>query len=378
MRVGLITYALDRPVTGITRYTLELARALSSLRDQLELVLLVAGSSGPLEKTGLRSVSLPGCRLLPGLMTLGNGFILQRARQIGLDLVHDPTGVTPFLFGAGGARMVVTVHDVIAWTCQGVSSRLGTVIYRYWLPNLLGKRAKAIVTASSQSRHDILKYLRVSSDCLRIIPYGIGQCFEPLPAQVASRHLEQRFGVSGSYILYVGALTQRKNIQGALEAFSLVVRRNPSLRFIIAGPPSWKQSPVQSTSERLGIADKILLTGPVGDADLVALYNGADLLVFPSLYEGFGLPPLESMACGTPVVCSNAASLPEVVGDAAITVDPHDTEALAEAIKRVLSDPELAQEMREKGLGRAKQFTWEDTARKTLAVYRQVCGLSHS
>jgi len=124
----------------------------------------------------------------------------------------------------------------------------------------------------------------------------------------------------------------------------------------------------------LGLGDRVHFAGYVHDADLPALYGGADLFVFPSLYEGFGLPPLEAMACGTPVVCSNAASLPEVVGDAAVTVDPYDVDALAEAMQRVLADRDLREDLRARGLARARQFTWERTARETLAVYREVCG----
>jgi glycosyltransferase involved in cell wall biosynthesis len=131
---------------------------------------------------------------------------------------------------------------------------------------------------------------------------------------------------------------------------------------------------VEDLVQALGIGDKILLTGPLADGDLAALYSGAKLFLFPSLCEGFGLPPLEAMACGTPVVCSNATSLPEVVGDAALTVDPHDVEALAEAIGRVLSEPKLAAELRTRSLERAQQFTWQRTARETMGVYNQVLG----
>jgi glycosyltransferase involved in cell wall biosynthesis len=184
--------------------------------------------------------------------------------------------------------------------------------------------------------------------------------------------LRRRFGLNEPYILYVGALTLRKNIARALEAFAELNSSHPGLCFVLAGPSTWKKTPIASLLERLGITERVLLTGPLTDDDLPALYNGADLFVFPSLYEGFGLPPLEAMACGTPVVTSNASSLPEVVGDAAITVDPYDVDALSGAMRRVLTDPCLRDEMRQKGLARASGFTWERTARETVSVYRQV------
>ncbi len=374
MKIGLLTYGLDRPLTGIGRYTLELARALAVLRDGPEVTLLAAGGAGPLaSKKGLRYASLPGCRLLPGLLTFGALLIPWVARRLGLDVIHDPTGITPFLFGTDGARAVVTVHDVFAWSFPGTSSLLDTLIYRYWLPHHL-PRTDAVITVSHRSALDIQQYLGLSARSLRIVPYGVDGRFHPLPDGQVRPYLRERFGLSDPYVLYVGALTIRKNVERALEAFAAIVRHLPSLRFVLVGPRAWKQTPVEAIVRRLEIADKVIATGPLGDADLPAIYSGAALFLFPSLYEGFGLPPLEAMACGTPVVCSNTSSLPEVVGDAAIMVDPYDVEGLAEAMALVLADTDLQAELRTKGLERAGQFTWERTARETVAVYREAAG----
>jgi glycosyltransferase involved in cell wall biosynthesis len=373
MRVGLLVYALDRPLTGIGRYTLELTRALRVLKKELEVVLLTAGNPGPLANEDFQRVSLTGCRLLPGLATLGNVFVPLLARRLNLDIIHDPTGITPFLFGAADARTVVTVHDVFPWSCPGTSTLLDTLIYRHWLPHLL-PRVRAVITVSQHSLRDIQHYLGLLPQRLHVIPYGISARFHPLPPDVVEVHLRKRLGLSKPYILYVGALTIRKNVESALQAFALLENRFSHLCFVLAGPRTWKKTAVEDTIQRLGITDRVILPGPLTDTDLPALYSGADLFVFPSLYEGFGLPPLEAMACGIPVVCSNAASLPEVVGDAAVTVDPYDVEGLAEAMHRVLTDADLREELREKGLERAKQFTWERTARETVAVYREVAG----
>jgi len=372
LKAGILAYGLDRPIGGISRYTLELVRALADLENGPDVTLLAAGGAGALAgQNGLRSVPLPGCRLLPGLLTLGNAWLPLRACQLGLDLLHDPTGVTPLLLGAGPARSAVTVHDVFAWSCPGTSTLLDTMIYRYWLPRIL-PGVDAVITVSEHSRQDILRYLHVDPNRLNVIPYGVADRFRPMPSDEVKIHLRDRLGLSGPYILYVGALTQRKNVGGALEAFALIEKRFPRLQFVLAGPRTWNQTPVEDLVQRLEIAPKVALTGPLTDTDLPALYSGADLFVFPSLYEGFGLPPLEAMACGTPVVTSNTSSLPEVVGDAAITVDPYDVEALAEAMRRVLSDPDLAHDLRRRGLERAAGFTWEQTARKTVEVYREV------
>jgi len=141
---------------------------------------------------------------------------------------------------------------------------------------------------------------------------------------------------------------------------------------IVGAPNFWKSSPVAESVEKLGLKSCVHFTGYIPEGDLPALYNGADLFVFPSLYEGFGLPVLEAMACGTPVITSNTSSLPEVAGDAALLVDPYDVDAIAEAMRRVLTDLNLAGELRVKGLARASEFSWERTARETLAVYEKV------
>jgi glycosyltransferase involved in cell wall biosynthesis len=377
MRVGLVTYGLDRPLTGIGRYTLELIQAFSGCDERrLDLILLSAGRSTALNANSYSQVMLPGCRLLPGLMTLGNLLILSISRHLKLDIVHDPTGVSPFLMGAGGAKTIVTVHDVFAWSCPGHSSILDTLLYRYWLPHIL-TRVDTVITVSRRSQTDIQRYLALPANRLQVIPYGIASRFHPLPPEKVRKHLFQRFGLSMPYILYVGALTKRKNVERALEAFALLSERLSAtkLQFVLAGPRTWKQTRVEATLRELGLANRVLLTGPLTDSDLPALYSGAELFVFPSLCEGFGLPPLEAMACGTPVVCSNTTSLPEVVADAAMTIDPYDVVSLAEAMEQVLRNRNLSESLRQKGLARAAQFTWDQTAKETVKLYRRVLGI---
>lgn len=375
MRVGLIVYGLDRSITGIGRYTHELALALASLPDGPEITLLTAGDAGPLANIpDFDYLPLPGCRTLPGLMTLGNRLLPRLARQYALDLIHDPTGVTPLALGAGGASIVVTVHDVFAWSLPGYSSRIDTLIYKQWLPRILPRRADAVVTDSEHSGQEIEKYLNVPTAKVNVIPIGVDQRFCVQPTGAVQALLHDKFDLKTSYLLYVGAITQRKNIVRSIEAFAQIAPQFPDLRFVIVGPGSWLQTPIEATVQRLSIEDKIIMTGRVADEDLPALYAGASAFVFPSLYEGFGLPVLEAMACGTPVVTSNVSSLPEVAGDAALMVDPHDVDALAEAMQRLLTDGELQQDLRQKGLERAATFTWERTARETLQLYRDVAG----
>ncbi|MGB7537909.1 MAG: glycosyltransferase family 1 protein [Anaerolineales bacterium] len=369
MKVGLITYGLDRPLTGIGRYTIELAKALSKLTDGPEITLLQAGSSGRLEEAVFNRVSLPGCRLLPGLMTLGNFYLPWLARRLNLDVIHDPNGVAPFLFGAGPAKTVLTLHDVFPWSFPGTSPLLEIIIYKHWLPMVIG-RMNAVITPSQHSRTDILNYLTVSSKRLSVIHYGMTAGFHPLPKKEVKQHLAERFGWSAPYILYVGAIEPRKNIGRLIEAFADLAKEYPRMKLVLAGPRRGEQKSVDSVLTRRKVFDRVVFTGPI--VELTELYNGCELFVFPSLYEGFGMPPLEAMACGAPVVCSDTSSLPEVVGDAACLVSPLDTRALAAAMREVLSNSRLRRGLRKKGLERSHAFSWERNAAETMDVYRKV------
>jgi glycosyltransferase involved in cell wall biosynthesis len=207
-----------------------------------------------------------------------------------------------------------------------------------------------------------------------VIPLAAGRHYRPLDEAEIYPALK-RHHIEFPYILYVGSIEPRKNLPRLLVAYAHLRRRGSTRwRLVVAGPRKWKSGPVYDAVARLELAEHVHFAGFVPEADLPALYNGADLFAFPSLYEGFGLPVLEAMACGTPVVTANTSSLPEVAGAAALLVDPSDVEEIAGALRRVLEDPALARDLRERGLARAAQFSWERTARATVAVYEKVLG----
>jgi glycosyltransferase involved in cell wall biosynthesis len=372
MQVGLLVYGLDRPLAGIGRYALELVRSLRRLNPRPDITLLCAGKADILVSgNGFKHVSLPGSRLLPALMTWGQVAVWRRARELDLDIIHDPTGVSPFGIAQRSTATISTIHDVFAWSLPGYSSLLDTIIYRYWLTSSQAK-TDAIITVSSQSRADIEKHLNADPDKIHTIPYGVNSNFHPMEAHEYNQVVEEKFQIRRPYLLYVGALTKRKNLERVLQAFAVAREKCPDLLLVLTGPSSWKQSPIESTINTFDLAKDVYLTGALTDKDLPALYNGALLFIFPSLYEGFGLPVLEAMACGTPVITSNVSSLPEVVGDAAVMVDPYDVEAMAQAICSVAGDQSLRLDLRRLGLARASQFTWECTAKKTVQVYNEV------
>lgn len=361
-QVGIITYGLNRAAGGIGRYTQELIAALEQCNLALTTLQTdaVAGLPNP--------VRLTGARLLPGLLTLGQPQIGWQAWRRNLALVHDPTGVVPLLLTP--AKRVATIHDVIPYIYPQTSSHLDWLIYRFWLPVAI-RWLDAIITDSQQSRADIAHHLSVPLEKINVIPLAAHPRYRPLE-QAAMQPALARQQIAFPYILSVGALTARKNLPRLLEAFAQLRAWSPTWKLVVVGARTWKYSPIFDTVQRLGLEEALHFTGFVPEEDLPALYNGADLFIFPSLYEGFGLPVLEAMACGTPVITSNVASLPEVAGDAAILIDPYKSDAIAAAMHRVLSDSTLAADLRERGMARASQFSWEHTARATLAVYQQI------
>lgn len=372
MRIGFLTYGLDRAPTGIGRYAIELLRALAALPHGPEVVLLTTERE---DQYGLWTLfehhALPGCRLLPALMSIGNILISQAAQHYRLDIIHDPNGIAPFLWSDHGARRIVTIHDAFAFVVPQAHNRLDNWRYRFMLPYAL-RRADAVFTISERSRQDIKQYLAVPNAKLHIITYGIQSSFKPVTDADVRRSTLSRYGIKQPYLLYVGGINARKNIARLFEAFARVHECHPELTLVIGGQKQWQTDEIYTTFRYLNLDNEVHFTGYVEHSDLPALYSAAEAFVFPSLYEGFGLPPLEAMACGTPVVTSNISSLPEVVGDAALTVDPYDVGALARAIERTLTDEALRKDLRRRGPARSAQFTWEQTARKTTEVYERL------
>lgn len=372
MRIGYLTYGLDRAPTGIGRYVIELARALAALPGAPELVLLTTEQEDP---HGLWNMfehhALPGCRLLPALMTLGNAAISQAIACYRLDIVHDPNGIAPFLGPALGARRLVTIHDAFAYVHPAEHNRLDNWRYRWMLP-LAARRADLVLTDSAHSRADLLRYLRLPESYVCRIYCGVDPRFRFLGNTSLRQSVLERYDIRSPYLLYVGGINARKNIAGLFEAYARVRERHPDVQLVVGGKRQWATGPIDTALTRLKLEAHVHFTGYIPDEDLPALYSAAEAFVFPSLYEGFGLPPLEAMACGAPTITSNVSSLPEVVADAALTVDPYDVGALAAAMLRVLGDAALRDDLRRRGVARAAQFSWGRAAHETLALYRQV------
>ncbi|NJK78802.1 MAG: glycosyltransferase family 4 protein [Chloroflexaceae bacterium] len=370
MRIGYLTYGLDRAPAGIGRYALELLRAMAA-HSSHEFVLLTTERSDP---HGLwqqfEHYPLPACRRLPALLTLGNVLLHAAARRYRLDVIHDSNGIAPFLGLAGQVRCGLVLYDAFAYTVPQQHNLLDNLRYRVHLP-WAARRADVIFTLSRHAHHDLVRYLALPPERIRIVPGAVSAAFRPIPDGAERQAVLARYGIEPPYVLAVGGLSGRKNIARLLQAYAALQPHYPDLWLVIVGKPQWRTAAIMQTYEALRERARMLFVGYAADADLPALYSAAQLFVFPSLYEGFGLPPLEAMACGTPIITSNVSSLPEVVGDAALLVDPYNLAALTAAMQQVLDDAALAQRLRERGLARARLFTWGQAARTVLESYEQ-------
>ncbi len=285
----------------------------------------------------------------------------------GVDLFHATEHLLP-RFSA--IRTVFTLHDLIFLFHPETHKPMNRWFLTLMMPRFL-RAADAVIAVSECTKRDAVRAYGIPEEKITVIYEGVSPRFRPAdPAAIAA--VRQKYGLPEHFILYVGTIEPRKNLTALLEAFANLQSAIGNLHLVFVGKKGWLYEGFFRRLRELGLEERVHFTGYVPDEDLPVLYSAADLFVFPSLYEGFGLPVLEAMACGVPVVCSNTSSLPEVAGDAALLVDPTDVRALAAAMERALTDQALRATLRARGLERARRFTWEEAARRTLEVYRQV------
>lgn len=267
--------------------------------------------------------------------------------------------------------LVLTVHDVSFQRFPKFFSPRDRVLFATLFPSSL-RRAAVVLTISQHARREITHFYPRLRTPVRSIPLGIGRVFRPVTDESRLRELRRRYDTGATFILAVGNLQPRKNLPALVRAFRRVREQMPDVRLVIAGQGQWQTSPLFELVRSLDLSDRVVFPGYVAREDLPGLYSAARLFVYPSTYEGFGLPILEAMACGTPVVAVDTASIPEVAGDAALLTETPGDDDLATAILRVLEDASLARKLARRGLRRAERFSWDQTARQTVAAYHEV------
>jgi glycosyltransferase involved in cell wall biosynthesis len=302
------------------------------------------------------------------LWTWEHLFFLTSHRPKEVDVVHFPIGggVLAYL-----GKFVLTIHDIKHYSNRELVKLRRHMLWRVWLKANLHRAAK-IITVSEHVKREILREFPVSSDRIRVIPNGVDQRFRPTAGTQVFR---AKYQLPERYVLFVGQTQTNKNIRRAIEAITLV-REKYGLdhQFIVAGMPSEDDARLKKYVDNNNLRDTVRFIGYVDDNDLPELYANAEIFLFPSLTEGFGIPPLEAMGCGVPVVAAHASCLPEVLGDAAIWVNPLSVESIAEGVATALLDKKARSMAIAKGLSRVEQFRWEKMAFETVNVYREVAG----
>jgi glycosyltransferase involved in cell wall biosynthesis len=356
---------------GVGRHIGELIRWVATLHPNDEYVVYVKSKAADsftakLQRPNIRWVFLKGTSFLAGEQI----DLVRALYRDKLDLFH-----ATFDYGlplAAPCKQVLTVHDAYFGPKTYFRSKWTRRYYQFMTRRGI-RKAEAVITVSDFVKEKILNFypeMKEHEAKIQVVHNGVGEEFNT--ASPRSFPLLEKYGIE-RYLLYVGALTEHKNLFGLLEGYSDLVRRHPDVPpLVIGGKPNPNLADPKPFIEKRGIEKKVLFLGYVPAEALPALYRSALLFVFPSLHEGFGIPILEAMACGTPVVTSTVAAMPEVAGDAALLVDPARPEAIQAGMAKLLFDPRLRRDLAEKGLKRAKEFSWEAMARKTLQIYEKV------
>ena len=286
-----------------------------------------------------------------------------------VDIYHGTAARLPAI---NSSKYILTVYDMVAFKHPEFASKRFSLYTRKLLKSAV-RRADKIIAISEHTKKDIIEILKVPSEDVEVIYPGVDDIFKVMDKEWAYSVIKRKYNLNKRFILSVGNLEPRKNTKNLLLAYKLLLDEHLNHQLVIVGPQGWKAQEIFDFVEKIGISENVIITGYVDSNEMPILYNAADVFVFPSLYEGFGLPPLEAMACGTPVVASNNSSLPEILGDAAIMVNPLNVEDIKERIKRVLFDKTLREKMISLGLERVKDFSWEKTVRQTLEIYKDAC-----
>ena len=365
MKFSVDAHAIGRHLTGNEVYVRSLLHGFTSLGDDSEFITYVSSKDAanwvPSHFEVRWVAANPFVRL---------GFDLSRQlRRDKPDLVHVQY-TAPV---ACPVPVVVSVHDVSFIEHPEFFSRFRALQLR-WTVRRTVASAVRVLTGSEFARDSILRAYNLKEDKVIAVPNAASPSFRPLHIDNAVDAVRTRFGVPAPFILTVGDLQPRKNHVGLIRAFARLAKAHPELRhrLVLAGKETWFAPRVREAAKQSGVADRIRFLGFVTDDDLLQLYNSCDLFVFPSFYEGFGLPLLEAMACGRAVACSNTSAMPEVADGAAILFDPHSTDGIARAMADLLRDPELRVRMERLGQQRSAHFSWNKTAHRTLEVYHEV------
>ncbi|HEV7744796.1 MAG TPA: glycosyltransferase family 1 protein [Pyrinomonadaceae bacterium] len=374
MYIGIDGLPLTAAKTGVGHYTFELALALANLASSSQIEIVYPSTYPVIAPDEQKTTSLPPNLTLKRVAvgTLGKHWwsigLPRYISSSGLDLFHGTNYDIPL---RRRCATVLTIHDLSQLLHPQTHEKRSVRRARRRLP-LMARSADSIITPTESVRHEVCEHLKVNPEKVFAVPEAARACFRPMPF-AATKEVRQRLGVSEDFLLAVGTLEPRKNLAVLVSAFAEVAGAQPgrNTQLVIAGGRGWLSGPLFAAIERSPVRDRILLTDYLHDEDLQALYASCRVFIYPSLYEGFGLPPLEAMACGAPVIVSRISALAETTGDAARFFDPQSSGSLTESLLELMVDDNAENRSRLSTLGerRSAEFSWDRTARETMQVY---------
>ncbi len=375
MHIGIDAHAIGAQQGGNETYIRNLIKSLAEVdgENRYTIYLANAGAAALWRDGFANQFKNFTVRLLPPPTPLVRVpvFLAYELLRRPVDVLHVQYTAPPFC----RVPVVVTIHDLAFEHLPETFTRRGSFQLKLTVRRT-AKKAARIATVSEYSRQDLLRTYHLPPEKVVVTYNGIEPHFTPQPKSPGeSSEIRQRFGIARDFLLAVGSLQPRKNLVRLIRAYAKLRNENENFtrQLVIVGRKLWLADEIFAEVQKQRWAEDVILTGYVADEDLPALYRSASAFVYPSLFEGFGLPPLEAMACGAPVVTSDTSSLPEVTGDAALLIDPHDEQSLANALIEVVNNKPLRASLREKGIAQAGKFTWREAAEKTLRLYREAC-----
>lgn len=383
MRVGINAQLLylsgSYRAAGINRYIHQLTAHLRPLMDGDDSMVAFTGKWQlppelmPKPGFAVRQSSLPTWK--PSVRILWEQLVQPRAiAGERLDLIHSPSYVQPMICPT---RSVVTMLDLSFLRMPETFNRWNRN-YLATMTRITAHRCDRILTISESTRQDVIRFFGIPASKVEVTYLGVDPVFRKIEDEQLLADFRVRRDVPERFLFYVGTLEPRKNVERLVEAYAQLKKSvDIPHKLVLGGAKGWLYERIFARVQELGLQESVIFTSYIPYDELPLWYNCADIFIYPSLYEGFGLPPLEAMACGTPVVTSSASSLPEVVGEAAVTVDPYDVDALARAVAKVLSDPALRDRLAAQGPLQAARFSWQATAAQTLQAYKRVLDSKH-
>jgi glycosyltransferase involved in cell wall biosynthesis len=371
MNVGILSWMIDKKRTGVNNYLYNLIKNMIVNGKADEISLIHYEKSDDPIYSKVNDIIIPE---KPLKLTSALG-IPQAVKNADIDILHVPVHwynqITPFVFNRK-IKKVLTVHDLTPILFPEMHTRETNLTWRSSF-KFIKNKTNIMICVSESTKTDCVKLLNIPEKRLRVIPLSADEQYKPLKNKKQIHdELKQEYNIDFPFILFVGTLEKRKNVPTLIKSFYKLKKSKVDHKLVVVGGKGWKYTKIFDLIEELNLKNEVIFTDYVSDEYLVKLYNAADLFVYPSLYEGFGLPPLEAMACGCPVITSNTSSLPEVVGDAGIMIDPNDINSLTESMLKILTNNQLREEMSKKSLERAKMFSWKKTAKETWNVYEDV------